>query len=131
MSTTDSHVVHLTDIHAVAVPVNDVDRALDFYVGTLGLRVRMDVPFGDGDRWVEVAPGDARTSVALIRARAGVPAGVDTGIRLTSTDAVADHAALRGAGADVDPEVMQLPGTPPMFGVRDPDGNALVVVGAG
>ena len=131
MSITDHSVVHLTGIHAVAVPVTDVDRALGFYAGTLGLEVRMDVPFGEGGRWVEVAPAEAGTALALLRAQPGVPTGVDTGIRLTSADAVADHAALRAAGVDVDPEVMRLEGAPPMFAFRDPDGNALVVVGAG
>jgi hypothetical protein len=53
---------------------------------------------------------------------------VDTGIRLATADAAADHAHLRGAGVDVDPELLRYPGVPPMFTFRDADGNTLVVV---
>jgi hypothetical protein len=28
----------------------------------------------------------------------------------------------------VDPEVMRIPEAPPMFGLRDPDGNSLILV---
>jgi hypothetical protein len=35
---------------------------------------------------------------------------------------------LRAHGVDVDPEVLQLPDAPPMFGLRDPDGNSLILV---
>ena len=45
-------------------------------------------------RWIEVAPTGATTTIALITAHDGAPAGVETGIRLTSTDADADHENL-------------------------------------
>ena len=76
-------------------------------------------PYG---RWIEVAPPGSPTTIAL------VPAGVPGGIRLATGDAGADHAELRSRGVDVDPEVLQLPGAPPMFGLRDPDGNSLILV---
>ena len=120
---------HITGLHAVGVPVTDVDRSLAFYTGVLGLGVRMDVAFGEGQRWVEVAPDGADTAIALVGARPDAPAGVETGIRLLSTDAEADHATLRSAGVDVD-DVLRIPGTPAMYVVRDPDGNRLVVVQA-
>jgi catechol 2,3-dioxygenase-like lactoylglutathione lyase family enzyme len=118
----------ITGLHVVGVPVRDQPRALDFYVGTLGLEKRLDGPFGEG-RWIEVAPRGAVTGVALVLAGEDTAVGVDTGIRLTTTDAEADHAALVAAGADVDPEVMRMgEGVPPMFTLRDPDGNQLFVV---
>jgi hypothetical protein len=40
----------------------------------------------------------------------------------------ADHADLQTRGVDVDPEVLRIPGAPPMFGLRDPDGNSLILV---
>jgi hypothetical protein len=54
-------------------------------------------------------------------------AGRDTGIRLSTADAVAEHDRLRATGVDVD-EVLRFPGVPPMFSFRDPDGNQLYVV---
>jgi catechol 2,3-dioxygenase-like lactoylglutathione lyase family enzyme len=118
----------ITDVRTIAVPVTDQDRALDFYVGKLGFEKRMDAPFGPGMRWIEVAPPGASTSLALAAAREGTPTGVETGIRLTTGDAAADHADLRARGVDVDAEVMNMGGAPPMFTFRDQDGNRLVIV---
>jgi catechol 2,3-dioxygenase-like lactoylglutathione lyase family enzyme len=117
----------ITQIRTVTVPVSDADRALEFYVGVLGLEVRVDAEFGEGQRWVEVAPAGAETTVAL--APPGeVTVGVDSGIRFTTEDAEVDHASLSERGVDVDPEVMRWPGVPPMFSLRDPDGNTLYIV---
>jgi catechol 2,3-dioxygenase-like lactoylglutathione lyase family enzyme len=116
---------NIVDVGTIGVPVADQDRALAFYRDRLGFVVGIDAPFGDGRRWVEVAPPGANTSIALVRDD-GIPPGIDTGIRFTTTDAAADHAALRERGVDVDPEVMPYP--VPMFTLRDPDGNRLYVV---
>jgi catechol 2,3-dioxygenase-like lactoylglutathione lyase family enzyme len=112
------------------VSVSDTDRALDFYVGTLGFEKVVDEPMGDAGRWVEVKVAGAETQIALAPPPPGKPAGgADTGICLDTTDVDADHAALKAAGADVDEEVSRYGGpVPPMFWVRDPDGNALIVV---
>ena len=111
----------ITGVATVAIPVTDQDRALEFYVGQLGFETRRNVPFGDG-RWIEVAPPGAATTIAL------VPAGIPAGIRLTTRDADGDHADLRARGVDADPEVMRIPEAPAMFGLRDPDGNTLILV---
>jgi catechol 2,3-dioxygenase-like lactoylglutathione lyase family enzyme len=119
---------NITDLPTVGVPVSDQARALDFYVETLGFEMRRDAPF-DGGRWIEVAPAGATTSIALIPARDGVPAGIDTGIRLSTTDAEADHATLLAAGVDADASVMRMGDfVPPMFAFNDPDGNRLVIL---
>jgi catechol 2,3-dioxygenase-like lactoylglutathione lyase family enzyme len=122
--TIDDVRAQVTGVRTVAVPVTDQERALGFYTGTLGLEKRLDAPFGGG-RWLEVAPPGGTTSLALVTDRA---AGIDTGIRLTTPDAAAAHAALRAAGVDTDPELLRYPGVPPMFALRDPDGNRLVLL---
>jgi lactoylglutathione lyase len=119
--------VQITRVHAVAIPVSDQDSALAFYGETLGFEVRRDAMFGAGQRWIEVAPNGAETTVALPPAHPGAKPGVDTGLRLATPDAAAAHATLNAAGVDVD-EVLDFPGAPPMFFVRDPDGNTLVIV---
>jgi catechol 2,3-dioxygenase-like lactoylglutathione lyase family enzyme len=116
---------HITGIGTIAVHVDDQQRALGFYVGTLGFETRMDAEFAPGQRWIEVAPRGATASIALVRSRPENPAGVDTGIRLSTTDARGDHAALRAQGVDVG-ELMPEP--VPMFVIQDPDGNTLYVV---
>lgn len=118
---------HITEIRTINVPVSDQDRALDFYVAKLGFEKRVDVTFGQGQRWIEVAPAGATTTVALAPPGGG-SLGIDTGIRFTTADAEADHSDLKSHGADVDDEVTRWPGVPPMFALRDPDGNTLRVV---
>jgi lactoylglutathione lyase len=124
---TEQTKTQITKLHTVGVPVTDQARALDFYAGTLGLETRMDVPIGDGKRWIEVAPGGATTTIALVAEKANQPTGHDTGIRLATVDADAKHADLLARGVDAD-EVLRWPGVPPMFAFRDPDGNTLEIV---
>jgi catechol 2,3-dioxygenase-like lactoylglutathione lyase family enzyme len=113
--------MQITQIGTVVVPVSDQDRALEFYVGTLGFEKRLDAEFGAG-RWIEVAPPGAETSIALVAGDAMV-------VSLTTTNADADHAHLREAGADTDDEVTRMPGgVPPMFAFTDTDGNRLRIV---
>jgi catechol 2,3-dioxygenase-like lactoylglutathione lyase family enzyme len=117
---------HIREVGTVAVPVADPERALAFYVGTLGLEVRRDVHVGQDARWIEVAPAGATTTIALAPPREGTVGG-DTGIRLSTSDCGADHRALHGAGVAVG-EIMRWPSVPPMFSLRDPDGNTLYIV---
>jgi catechol 2,3-dioxygenase-like lactoylglutathione lyase family enzyme len=123
----------ITEVGRVIVPVSDQDRAIDFYIGKLGFEKRADIPYGDGNRWVEVGPPGAPTAIAVVLPREGDSAGGrETGIALTSDDIDADHAELRTRGVDVDPEVMRMGGpVPPMFWLRDQDGNSLLVVQRG
>jgi catechol 2,3-dioxygenase-like lactoylglutathione lyase family enzyme len=120
----------ISKIGTVVIPVSDQDRAIDFYVETLGFEKRTDVPFGNGYRWVEVAPAGAVTTIAIVPPPPGKPTGsVETGIGLNTEDIDADHADLKARGVDVDPEVSRMGDpVPPLFWFRDPDGNSLMVV---
>ena len=122
--------LHLTQVGRVCVTVADTDRAIDFYVDSLGFEKVVDVPMGPGMRWVEVRLRGTPTTIALAPPPEGQEAGgSQTGIILDTTDVDADHAALKEAGIDVDDEVTRYGGpVPPMFWLRDPDGNSLIVV---
>jgi catechol 2,3-dioxygenase-like lactoylglutathione lyase family enzyme len=121
---------NVTQVATMMVPVADQDRAIEFYTGKLGFEKRADTPFGDGNRWVEVAPPGAVTTIALVEPREGESAGIETRVAFDSTDVEADHATLRERGVDVDAEVMRMGGpVPPMFFFRDADGNRLLIVG--
>jgi catechol 2,3-dioxygenase-like lactoylglutathione lyase family enzyme len=122
----------LTQVSTVMVPVADQDEAIAFYVDKLGFEKRTDTPFGDGNRWVEVAPPGAATTVALVQPREGEATGIETRVAFASGDIDADHGKLRERGVDVDGEVMRMGGpVPPMFFFRDQDGNRLLAVGVG
>ena len=116
----------ITDVRTVAVTVTDQDRALSFYVDTLGFEKRLDAPLSPTVRWIEVAPPGAGTSIALTGVTAD-QAGVDTGIRFAVPDAAAEHSAMRGLGITVS-DLIRWDGVPPMFTVDDPDGNRFYVV---
>ncbi len=119
----------ITQVGTVMVPVKDQDQAIAFYTEKLGCELRADIPFGGSERWVEVAPPGASTTIALTSPRPGEATGVETRIALSTEDIDADHAELLARGVDVDAEVMRMGDpVPPMFWFRDPEGNVLLVV---
>src|SRR6201985_1757973 len=113
--------LNITAVGRVCVTVADTDRAIDFYVETLGFEKIVDVPMGPGMRWVEVLLPGTQTSIALAPPPEGTQAGGgQTGICLDTSDVDADHAALKEAGVDVDDAVTRWGGpVPPMFWLRD------------
>lgn len=109
--------------------VSDQDAAIAFYTGTLGWELRGDTRFGpDGqNRWVEVAPPGSVARLALNPPMGGAPGGGSIGVEVD--DVLAEHQRLTAVGGiDVDPDLMQVPGAPDMFSLRDPDGNWVWVV---
>lgn len=121
--------IHIKQIGRVIIPVSDQDKALAFYTETLGFEVRADVPFGDNDRWLEVAPPGAPTGIALMPPRPGASPGNDQScVVLDTNDLDADHAALKERGVDVDEPMGGEGPVPRMFFFRDPDGNNLLEI---
>jgi hypothetical protein len=84
------------------------------------------MPFGQGDRWVEVAPAGATTTIALVQAQ---NEGQPIEVSFITGNVDEDHAGLQEQGVDSDPEVLRFGGgVPPMFTFRDPDGNRFRMV---
>src|SRR4051812_616840 len=82
----ETDVPRITRVGRVIVPVSDQDAAIEFYTGTLGFSLAADLPFGDGDRWVEVAPPGGGAALALTRPQGDYKPGRMTGIALESPD---------------------------------------------
>ncbi|MGN6429619.1 MAG: VOC family protein [Gaiellaceae bacterium] len=123
--------LHITEIGRVVIPSVDVDKAVDFYRDTLGFEVRMDEKFADGQmRWVELVPPGSSTALAIAPPPPdSEPEPIRTGIIISTSDVEADHKALKDEGVDVDEEIMRSPPPiPPMFQVRDPNGNSVWIV---
>ncbi len=119
--------IRITAVRTVGVPVTDQDRALAFFVDTLGFDKVMDVQLpATTARWITVAPSGSDVTIALV-AHVTHPTGVETGIRFVTPDAVADHADLLARGVDAD-DVLHWPGVPAMFAFRDPDGNGYELI---
>ena len=115
----------ITRVGTVVLPVSDQDEAIAFFTNTLGFETRLDAEFAPGQRWIEVAPAGAETSIALVAQ--GGSEGVE--ISLATDDAEADHEAMLAAGVEADAELIRMgEGVPPMFTFRDPDGNRFRMV---
>jgi catechol 2,3-dioxygenase-like lactoylglutathione lyase family enzyme len=138
----------ISQVGTVFIPVADQDRALEFYVGKLGFEKRRDFPYGEGSRWVEVAPPGSAIAIALVPPReGGAPGGDKTHCALATDDIDATHATLRARGVEVDSDVardgrarqllfdtdrrMRNATVPPLFFFRDIDGNRFLIVEAG
>ncbi|CAA9587389.1 MAG: hypothetical protein AVDCRST_MAG18-4117 [uncultured Thermomicrobiales bacterium] len=113
------------------IPISDADRALDFYINTLGFEKRTDSGQADGSRLIEVAPPGARRSITLARARRPHQGGQGqqfAGIILGTTDIHATYQRLRARGVTfIEPPTAQRAG---MLQAQflDRDGNGLVLV---
>jgi catechol 2,3-dioxygenase-like lactoylglutathione lyase family enzyme len=130
MSTSTSTKVE--KVASVIIPVADVDGQIAFYTEKLGFEKRLDLPFGGEYRWVEVGPAGAETTIALAPPPPDKPqtGNRETGISLYTTDIDGYHSQLKAAGVDVDAEISRMGDpVPPMFWLRDPEGNVLLVVG--
>ena len=123
---------NITKVSLTMVPVSDQDAAIAFYTDKLGFEKRTDVSYGEGERWVEVAPPGGEATIALTAMRpeaTGWELGRMTGIAVYSEDVKAEHARLTEAGVDCDDVADYGDPVPPMFWFRDQDGNTLLAVG--
>jgi lactoylglutathione lyase len=121
----------VTNIGVTMFAVTNVDAAIAFYTDKLGWELREDTRFGpDAEhRWVEVAPPGSTARLALTPPMGGEAGGSAIGVE--TTDVRGEHERLRAIGGiDVDEELMDAPGAPVMFGLRDPDANHVWVVEA-
>ncbi|MDP9364872.1 MAG: VOC family protein [Chloroflexota bacterium] len=118
----------ITTIVVVSVPVTNQDRAKAFYVDVLGFEPRRESPFGDGQRWVEVAPPAGGPSLVLVTWFPTMPAGSVTGLVLGCDDVDATYAELAARGVVFKGAVESAPwGRFATF--DDPDGNGWVLQG--
>ena len=111
----------------VSVPVSDQDQALEFYTNALGFRVVTDQPFGEGQRWIELAIPGAETRLVLF-----TPPGQEErigsflGISFLADDVEGTYRELREKGVTFSQEPKSEDwGTSAIF--QDPDGNSFVL----
>ena len=116
----------IDQVQTVSVPVSDQERAKDFYLNTLGFELRQEAPFGNGMRWIEVAPEGSTASLTLVTWFESMPPGSLQGLVMATDDIRATHEELLSRGVPFDFPPTQIPGgTQAVF--RDPDGNGVVL----
>ena len=97
----------MTTLGMITLLVDDYDRALGYYVGTLGFTLVEDTPLDSEKRWVVVAPSVEGARLLLARARGdqqvaaiGNPAGGRVAYFLYTPDFEATYARYVEAGVD-------------------------------
>jgi predicted enzyme related to lactoylglutathione lyase len=121
---TKGDTMDITHIHVLSVPVKDQEAAKSFYTEKLDFRVLRDDAFG-GQRWIQVAPADAQTSITLVAGAGHMPPGSQKGVVLATNDIRADHEILKARGVRIS-EIQDVPwGMSATF--TDPDGNGWVL----
>ncbi|WP_374969652.1 VOC family protein [Terrabacter sp. BE26] len=121
---------HIPGVGTVYLAVSDQDRALAFYRDKLGFEVRTDTDFGEGFRWIEVAPVGAYTVVALVLPmREGDPQpGGQAPFGFDTPNLAAAMAEFHSRGVDFEDVRTGEGPVPPMAYLRDPDGNRILLV---
>ncbi len=120
-----------------SILVLDQDSAYDFYVNKLGMEVRTDASFGEGQRWLTVGPkGQPELEFTLMPATAGphlpaekvellreLIASHTFGVGVLETDDIQnEYAELTAKGVEfVSPPTEQFYGIEAVF--RDDSGN--------
>lgn len=121
-------------VATVFLPVADQDRSVAFFRDQLGFDVRSDTTYGEGNRWIEVAPAGSTTVIALngpsdqgeeFQPGRTAPFSFD----IDDLDAAME--VLAGRGVDFDEPMRLPPPVPPMVYFRDPDGNRMLLVQRG
>lgn len=120
----------ITGIYSADVFVSDLDKAIDFYVDTLGFEKRTDDPMDDeGHRWVEViAPGSETPLILASGFGHWSPerVGIYTGLILKVDEMAGTAETLKDKGV-----VFSSEPEPSPWGIfaeiQDPDGNTFVL----
>lgn len=116
----------ITKLYSADINVSDLDKALDFYVNTLGFEQRVDEPMDDaGHRWVEVAPKGAASAFILAHDFGNwrqEKVGGWSGLIFSVADMASTYETLKARGVTFSEEPEAAP-----WGIyavaQDPDGN--------
>ena len=114
----------------VGIPVADQDRALAFYRDRLGFEVVVDMPMGDGQRWIKLRLPGATTGVVLFTPPGHADRiGTEFNGAWATDDVHATFAELRAKGVEfIEDPVTEAWGTYARF--RDSEGNTFVLSSA-
>jgi predicted enzyme related to lactoylglutathione lyase len=112
-------------LELVPLPVSDVDRAIEFYAGTLGFTKDVDVRPTDGVRVVQLTPPGSGCSIGFgtgLDVYGGVP-GSARGLHLVVDDLDSVRAELLARGVAVG-GIHEFGGGVRGAEFADPDGNS-------
>lgn len=112
-------------LELIALPVEDVDRAIAFYVAQLGWNLDHDVTVSDEVRFVQVTGPGSACSIAIGKGLIQGDQAPITTLQAVVTDIEAAHRSLTERGVAVSDIDDQPWGSFVSF--ADPDGNAWAI----
>ena len=109
-------------IELIALPVSNVDKALDFYVNKVGFHLDHDHQVNENLRFIQLTPPGSACSITIGNGIAtDMKPGSVKGLQMVVVDAQAAYDELKARGVEAtEPETMPW-GTFVFF--NDPDGN--------
>lgn len=101
----------------VTILVNDYDEAINFYTNTLGFTLLSDQSFGEGMRWVTIAPSkQTETAIVLVeadteekRALVGTQAAGHVFLVIETDDFIRDYSNMKEQGVSFLSEPKEMP----------------------
>ena len=111
-------------LELVAVPVSDVERAIEFYT-SIGFNKDVDQRVNDQLRFVQLTPPGSACSIALGEGISDMEPGSLKGLQLVVSDITAARQHLLDAGLEIGEVDVQAWGSFVYF--DDPDGNSWAV----
>lgn len=126
-------------IRLVSIPVADQEKALEFYTRKLNFVKKIDIPVGDGNRWLTLVSGEEQDGPELLLEPAPKdfePAKVyqkalfDAGIPYTQfdvTDVQKEYERLSGLGVEFSVKPTEM-GTAKLAVFNDTCGNHIQIV---
>jgi catechol 2,3-dioxygenase-like lactoylglutathione lyase family enzyme len=112
-------------LELIQIPVEDIDRAKDFYTNKIGFRADVDERVNDDVRFVQLTPPGSACSISLTSGVHDMEPGAISGLQLVVPDADAAREELLARGVEVG-EVQEFPWGRFVF-FADPDGNSWAV----
>jgi catechol 2,3-dioxygenase-like lactoylglutathione lyase family enzyme len=112
-------------LELIAVPVSDVDRAIEFYEGKVGFNLDHDHTVSEDVRFVQLTPPGSACSIAIGKGLLDSEPGSVEGLQVVveSADAAREQLLANGVTAS---EVAEFPWGRFVY-FEDPDGNGWAV----
>jgi hypothetical protein len=120
--------MNITHVQLLSVPVTDQDRAVTSTSTRSACGSSPTARWVPDQRWVQVGPAGAATSITLVTWFDQMPAGSLSGLVLQTKDIDGDCERLRAAGVELTGPQDAPWGRHAIL--RDPDGNGLVLAAA-
>lgn len=121
----------ISHVHSASIVVADQEKALDFYVDTLGWEKAMDNQMGPEMRWLTVVPPGAATQLVLAHsswAGDGKTPGGNSGVTLVAPDIDAVYETLSARGVKFKEPVSVMPWGQKATWFYDVDDNEFFLV---